>query len=37
MFGLTSDGLHDRLTDFSRPASGAHYFAPSQTELNEIA
>ena len=29
MFGLEADGLHDRLLDFSRPVSGAVYFAPA--------
>ena len=29
MFGTAGDGVHDRLTDFSRPVSGAYYFAPS--------
>jgi len=29
MFGTAPDGLSDRLTDFSRPVSGAYYFAPS--------
>ena len=28
MFGTSGDGLHDRLTDFSTPVSGAYYFAP---------
>ena len=37
MFGLSPDGLHDRLTDFSRPLSGAYYFAPSLNALNELA
>jgi porphyrinogen peroxidase len=37
MLGTTRDGLHDRLTDFSRPVSGAYYFAPSLNALNEIA
>jgi porphyrinogen peroxidase len=37
MFGLSDDGLHDRLTEFSRPASGAYYFAPSLNALNELA
>jgi porphyrinogen peroxidase len=36
MFGATDDGVHDRLTDFSRPTSGAYYFAPSLTALNEL-
>src|SRR5439155_1306802 len=29
MFGTAGDGVHDRLIDFSRPVSGAYYFAPS--------
>ncbi len=29
MFGLTTDGLHDRLTEFSEPVIGATYFVPS--------
>lgn len=28
MFGGSGDGLHDRLTEFTRPVSGAFYFAP---------
>ncbi len=35
MFG--SDGVHDRLTEFSRPVSGAYYFAPSLNDLREMA
>jgi porphyrinogen peroxidase len=37
MFGKTDDGVRDRLTDFSRPVSGAFYFAPSQNALAEAA
>jgi len=37
MFGTDSDGVRDRLTDFSRPMSGAYYFAPSLDVLNELA
>lgn len=37
IFGLEADGLHDRLTDYSRPVSGAFYFAPSLTLLAELA
>jgi putative iron-dependent peroxidase len=37
MFGTALDGLRDRLTDFSRPVSGAYYFAPSLNALNELA
>src|ERR1700730_16050927 len=33
MFGAAPDGVHDRLTDFSRPGSGAYYFAPSLNAL----
>jgi porphyrinogen peroxidase len=37
MFGISGDGIRDRLTDFSRPVSGAYYFAPSLNALNELA
>jgi deferrochelatase/peroxidase EfeB len=37
MFGAAGDGEYDHLTDFSRPVSGAYYFAPSLTALNELA
>jgi putative iron-dependent peroxidase len=36
MFGPADDGLHDRLTDFTRPVSGAFYFAPSLTSLARL-
>ena len=31
MFGTSQDGETDRLTDYTRPTSGAFYFAPSLT------
>jgi putative iron-dependent peroxidase len=37
MFGTAGDGVRDRLIDFSRPVSGAYYFAPSINALNELA
>jgi putative iron-dependent peroxidase len=37
MFGLAADRVHDRITDFSRPVSGAFYFAPSLTLLAVLA
>ncbi|MGZ4132214.1 MAG: Dyp-type peroxidase [Actinomycetota bacterium] len=37
MFGTAGDGVHDRLTEFSRPVSGAYYFAPSLNALSELA
>jgi porphyrinogen peroxidase len=37
MFGTADDGRHDRLLDFSRPLSGAYYFAPPLTLLNDLA
>jgi putative iron-dependent peroxidase len=37
MFGTSADGVHDHLTDFSRPVTGASYFAPSQNALQEVA
>jgi porphyrinogen peroxidase len=36
MFGTDRDGLHDHLTDFSRPVSGAYYFAPPLNLLAEL-
>jgi putative iron-dependent peroxidase len=36
MFGTSGDGLHDRLTDFTHPVSGAFYFAPSLDALDGI-
>lgn len=35
MFG-TEDNVHDRLTDFSTPISGAFYFAPSLNALRAL-
>jgi putative iron-dependent peroxidase len=37
MFGTAEDGLHDHLTDFSRPVGGAFYFAPSLTTWRSCA
>jgi putative iron-dependent peroxidase len=37
MFGTSGDGVRDRLLDFSRPVSGAYYFAPSLNALNALA
>ena len=36
MYGLTGDGLRDRLIDFSRAITGAYWFAPSATDLAEV-
>jgi putative iron-dependent peroxidase len=36
MFGTSGDGLHDHLTDFTHPVSGAFYFAPSLDALDGI-
>ncbi len=36
MFGTTGDGLHDRLTEFSRPATGAFYFAPPTETMDRF-
>ena len=35
MFGK-ADGIHDRLTDFTKPVSGAFYFAPSLESLRKL-
>ncbi len=37
MFGTAGDGVHDRLIEYSRPVSGAYYFAPSINALNDLA
>ena len=37
MFGVTPDGLHDRLTEFSTPLSAAIYFAPSLESLSALS
>jgi putative iron-dependent peroxidase len=34
MLGLAADGLHDHLADFTRPVTGAFYFAPSLDDLD---
>jgi putative iron-dependent peroxidase len=36
MFGTDADGQHDRLTDFSRPVSGAYYYAPPLNLLADL-
>ncbi|OUL59452.1 hypothetical protein B1199_04065 [Pseudoalteromonas ulvae] len=33
MYGLTDDGITDRLLDFSQPVSGSYWFAPSEDML----
>lgn len=37
MFGISSDGETDRLMDFTRPTTGAFYFAPSLTSWKSCA
>lgn len=34
MFGTAGDGLHDHLTDFSRPVTNARWFAPASSDLD---
>lgn len=36
MFGVADDGIRDRLTEYSRPVTGAYWFAPSEDELESI-
>lgn len=33
MFGTDGDGLHDHLTDFSRPVTGSYWFVPALDDL----
>ncbi|MCB2099699.1 MAG: Dyp-type peroxidase [Rhodobacterales bacterium] len=37
MFGVSGDGLHDRLVEFSKPVTGAYWFAPSLGDLAALA
>ena len=36
MFDADGEGVHDHLTDFTAPVSGAFYFAPSLDALDGI-
>ena len=36
MFGLTEDGLHDKIIEYSRAMSSSYWFAPSQEDLKSI-
>jgi putative iron-dependent peroxidase len=36
MYGSSGDGLHDRLMEFSRPVTGAYFFAPSLELLAKL-
>jgi len=36
MMGTSADGLHDRLMEFTRAVSGAHFFAPSLKVLRSL-
>jgi len=37
IFGMSGDGLHDRLADFTRPVSAGYYFAPPLDLLADLA
>jgi putative iron-dependent peroxidase len=37
MYGISGDGLHDRLMDFTKAVSGAHFFAPAERMLRSLA
>ncbi len=34
MYGVSGDGLHDRICEFSRAVTGSYWFAPSQEALD---
>jgi putative iron-dependent peroxidase len=36
IYGLTGDGEHDRLTDFSQAHTGCYWFAPSASALDAL-
>lgn len=37
MFGVSDDGLHDRIIEFSEPVTSSYWFAPSQESLADIS
>ncbi len=37
MFGVSGDGVHDRLNAYSRPVTGAYWFAPSQRAMRGLS
>jgi len=37
MFGVSEDGLRDRLTEFSQATTGSYWFAPSEPALARLA
>ena len=37
MFGISGDGLYDRLVDFSKPLSGSYWFVPSEQKIVELS
>ena len=36
MFGLSDDGIYDKLVDYSKAVNSAYWFAPSQTQLEVL-
>lgn len=36
MYGVTGDGLHDRLIEFSTPVTGSYWFAPDADTLADL-
>ncbi|MDP6621062.1 MAG: Dyp-type peroxidase [Alphaproteobacteria bacterium] len=36
MFGVAGDGIYDRLIEFSRPVSGAYWYAPPVEDLGSL-
>jgi putative iron-dependent peroxidase len=36
MLGISGDGVRDQLLDYTRPVSGAHFFAPSLETLRSL-
>jgi len=36
MYGLTEDGIYDRLTDFSKAETSSYWFAPDQSALDSL-
>jgi putative iron-dependent peroxidase len=36
MFGITEDGLYDKIIEYSKPLTSSYWFAPSTEDLEDL-
>jgi len=36
MYGLSEDGIYDKLMDFSKAVTGSYWFAPATEDLQQL-